>query len=111
MNRILSIILATLLAGCTGSSFSLPIPRTNIIEGTDYDVIGQYEADASGYLILGFIPVVTNSKNERAYHKLLEESGGDAIMHLSLREGWKWTPIMTISTIEMAGLAIKYKSK
>jgi len=119
-NVILSLaILLLITVGCTSTgnlgivSKSIAEPGSLLTSPRPYKAIGPAKGKACRYFLLGIIPW-GDSTIKTAVDKALEESGGDALINLSVSSSlYGFVPIYnvfcyTCTTVE--GIAIKFET-
>ena len=116
---ILSLAVMLLIASCTSTgnlgmvSKSTADPGSLLTSPQPYKVIGPAKGKACRYFLLGIIPW-GDSTIKTAVDKALEESGGDALINLSVSSSlYGFVPIYnvfcyTCTTVE--GIAIKFET-
>ncbi len=120
MNKvILSLAVMLLIASCTSTgnlgmvSRSTADPGSLLTSPQPYKVIGPAKGKACRYFLLGIIPW-GDSTLKTAVDKALAESGGDALINLSVSSSlYGFVPIynvfcFTCTTVE--GIAIEYET-
>ena len=120
MNKvILSLAVMLLIASCTSTgnlgmvSRSTADPGSLLTSPQPYKVIGPAKGKACRYFLLGIIPW-GDSTLKTAVDKALAESGGDALINLSVTSSlYGFVPIynvfcFTCTTVE--GIAIEYET-
>ncbi|NTV50962.1 MAG: hypothetical protein HGB32_15340 [Geobacteraceae bacterium] len=107
MKLLLYMLVVISLAGCHGAPFTLPYQPQAWVENVDYEVIGNTESSAVGFLLFGFIPIVKNDMYQRAYEKALASSSGTNIFNPTIEEYWYFTPLGNIFKVNFSGLAVK----
>jgi uncharacterized protein YceK len=116
---ILSLAMILLLAGCSSTgnlgmvTKSVAEPGSLLTSSQHYKVIGPATGKACRYFLLGIIPW-GDSTLKAAVDKALGESGGDALINLSVSTSlYGFVPIynvfcFTCTTVE--GIAIKFET-
>jgi len=116
---ILSLAVMLLIAGCTSTgnlgmvSKSTADPGSLLTSPQPYKVIGPAKGKACRYFLLGIIPW-GDSTIKTAVDKALAESGGDALINVSVSSNlYGFVPIynvfcFTCTTVE--GIAIEYET-
>ncbi len=120
MNKVmLSLAVMLLIASCTSTgnlgmvSKSTADPGSLLTSPQPYKVIGPAKGKACRYFLLGIIPW-GDSTLKTAVDKALAESGGDALINLSVSSSlYGFVPIynvfcFTCTTVE--GIAIEYET-
>jgi hypothetical protein len=101
--RLLIILIAMILAGCTGTPIQVGTgTQQQNLETIDFSQGRHLTAEASGFQLLLFIPIGINSRHEGAYSKLLAKAGGDYLTDVKIKESWIYALVGTvyITTIE-----------
>lgn len=99
----IAVMLAVFTAGCASH-------MTTIVSRPPAHAqkLGRVEGRASGSLFQAVIPILLNSRTERAYANALAKApGATALMDVTLREDWLWYYLGTISTVTISGEAVK----
>jgi hypothetical protein len=116
---ILSLAMILLFASCTSTgnlgmvSKSVAEPGSLLTSSQQYKVIGPAKGKACRYFLLGVIPW-GDSTLKTAVDKALAESGGDALINLSVSSSlYGFVPIynvfcFTCTTVD--GIAIKFET-
>jgi hypothetical protein len=79
----------------------------------NYQKLGQAKGEACGSLIIGptaynFIPVLLNSRVERAYQRALESvPGSTSLVNVTFDEYWFWWVIGLTRCVTITGEAVK----
>jgi hypothetical protein len=94
------------LAGCTGAPM-----RTENLNEDQYTVIGHGEANATGIMLLGFIPIGQNSRFVRAQNAAIQRNGGDAMINTQVQERWFYAYILSGYTTTVSGDIVKLKAE
>ncbi len=90
------------LIGCTG----VPVRIANVPDhAVDWSRGRHLVAGARGFQLFLFIPIMTNSRHERAYQALLKEADGDFITDIKVQEFWWYAYIGTIYSTKMEATA------
>ena len=101
--RLLIILIAMILAGCTGTPIQVGTgTQQQNLETIDFSQGRHLTGEASGFQLLLFIPIGINSRHEGAYSKLLAKAGGDYLTDVKIKESWIYALVGTvyITTIE-----------
>lgn len=105
---IMGFLCPLLLGGCSSSmTMVAPAPPAR------YDVLGPAEGSASGSLLIdgtayNFIPILLNSRVERAYQRALDSvPGATALINVTLQESWFWWVLGSTRTVTIKGDAIR----
>lgn len=102
MKRILLLPLA-LLASCVSSKVTFATPPVQ----ADEEVVGRAEGSAGGFMLLQLIPIMQNTRFERAYQEALQTSGGTRLVDVTVWESWYWAYIGNGYTFHVAGTAVR----
>jgi len=100
--------LVVLLTGCA-SNLTMVAPRPP----EQFEKIGRASGKACGTMIIGptaynFIPVMLNSRVERAYNQAVGSvSGATSLVNVSMRESWFWWVVGTTRCVTITGEAIR----
>lgn len=100
--------LSMMIAGCSSGFTNVAPDRP-----ANYTQLGHAEGSACGsMLLLGtayyFIPVMLNSRVERAYKAALASvPGATALVDVSMHENWYWWLLGTARCVTISGEAIK----
>lgn len=94
-----------LCGGCVSES-------TRISAGPgNYEIIGESDATAGGFVLFGLIPIEINDMFERAYHDAVKKRNADDLVETIVKEKYFWTPGGMIRFVEIKGLAVRNKDK
>jgi hypothetical protein len=91
-----------LLQGCTSAPVNVfPLPPAH------YQILGRVEGMGCGTQLLGFIPILFNTRVERAYQEAVGILPGTlSLIHVRVREDWFWWAIATNRCTLVTGDAI-----
>jgi len=90
------------MSGCSGVPVHIPnVPD----QAVDWSRGRHIVAGARGFQLLLLIPIMTNSRHERAYQELLKEANGDFITDIKIQEFWWYAYIGTIYSTKMEATA------
>ena len=116
---ILSLAMILLFASCTSTgnlgmvSKSVAEPGSLLTSSQQYKVIGPAKGKACRYFLLGIIPW-GDSTLKTAVDKALAESGGDALINLSVSSSlYGFVPIYNVfcfTCTSVDGIAIKFET-
>ena len=107
----LLVVLACVMWGCS-SQMTMVVPRPPM----KYEVLGRTEGSATGSLLIwatayNFIPILLNSRTERAYRDALGDvPGATGLINVTIHESWFWWVIGSSKTVTVTGDAIKASS-
>lgn len=107
MNRMIKATAAAALltlVGCTGTPMQSPH-----YDSSQYTVVGHSEANATGLLLFGLIPIQQNTRFVRAQDAAIQARGGDALINTQIQEKWFWAWVLTGYTTTVSGDVIKLK--
>lgn len=100
--------LLAVLVGCVGSPM---IVNTIPDQPVDYTQGRTVSASACGFQLLLLIPIMTNSRAERAFQRLRQEAGeSDYIADLKVRERWFYGFVGTVYCTELEGTAFPHQA-
>ncbi len=108
---ILFAFLASIIGCASGFTTIAPMPPKK------YEKLGHASGKATGSLGIGgtayyFIPMVLNSRIDRAYDNALESvPGATALIDVTFEESWFWWVIGTGRTVTVSGEAIREVTK
>jgi hypothetical protein len=108
--KLITIVSLSILfvAACSGAPMKVQNPNP---DKGDYTIIGHGEAEATGLMIAGFIPVRQNDRFIRAQNAAIERNGGDAMINTTIHERWFWAFVLNGYTTTVSGDIIKYNNK
>jgi hypothetical protein len=97
------IVALALLAGCAGTPFRVPAitDPAALDPGRGRPIV----AEASGFQLMLFIPIATNSRHDRAWRALQAQAAGDAIADVRVTESWAYGLVGTVYTTRMEAVA------
>jgi len=95
-------MIATLLSGCAGNPVQIG-PKGD--ERYDSTHPREISAQACGFQLLMFIPILSNSHAARAYQALKQQAGDDYIADVKVREEWTYAFVGTIYCTTMEATA------
>jgi hypothetical protein len=100
---LMSVVVALLFQGCV----SHPVVIQTITDQGEIDKTkGRFiTGQAAGMQFFLFIPIGSNSRQERAYQDLLEKAGRDVITDVQIRENWTYAFIGTTYTTVIEAMA------
>jgi len=93
-----------LLSGCTSQPLKIPH-----ITSTNYEVLGEGKAQATGIMLFNIIPIKQNDRFIRAYNAAIKSKNGDALIDIEIKEKWFWAYVLNGYKTEIKGTVIKYK--
>jgi len=107
MKKFKSILCATALITLSAcSSQVLKIPH---VSNTNYEVLGESKAQATGIMLFNVIPIKQNDRFVRAYNAAVKNKNGDALIDVEIKEDWFWAYVLNGYKTEVKGTVIKYK--
>lgn len=101
---IIAATIALMALGCA----SLPV-KVPHVTGTNYEVLGEGEASATGVMLLTFIPIKYNDRFDRAYKAAIASKGGDELIDPVISDRWFWAYVLNGYITHVKGTVIKYK--
>lgn len=84
--------------------------KSSQLESSQYTVIGHGEAQATGLLLFGMIPIQQNNRFVRAQNAAIQSKGGDAMINTQVQENWFWAWVLTGYTTTVSGDVVKLKN-
>lgn len=103
--QIIALALVLLTAGCSS------VPKMmGALPGRDYEVVGKATGSAGGFMLFQIIPIMHNSKIQRAYDEAVYSRNGDDLINVRIRENWFWAYIGNGYRTTIEGDVIKYKN-
>ncbi len=101
---LIAIAACLLMVGCSSVPFRMgPVP------GKEYQVVGKGKANAGGFMLFQFIPIMHNDKIQRAYDAAVRQGGGDALINPVITENWFWAYIGNGYRTTIEGDVVRYK--
>ena len=98
---ILAIVLAS---GCSGAQYHMP----KVELPTDrYEVLGESEGTAVGVHLFQLFPIKLNDKFGRAVDQAVAKRGGDALVDVTVQEGWFWAYILNGYRTTVRGTVVR----
>ena len=76
---------------------------------TEYEILGEGVATATGIMLFQVIPIGQNSRFQRAYQSAVASKGGDALINVEVTERWFWAYVLNGYKTTVKGTVIKYK--
>lgn len=104
VTSLIAIAACTLMVGCS----SVPL-RMGPVPGKEYEVVGKGNANAGGFMLFQFIPIMHNDKIQRAYTAAVNQRGGDDLLNPTITERWFWAYIGNGYRTTIEGDVIRYK--
>src|SRR3970040_1368618 len=86
----LSVFLLMTTAAC--QSTPLKLPSASI--GPNEKSLGQTEGSSTGIMLLGFIPIIQNTRFENAYMEAVQKGGGTRLTDITVSEKWFWALVL-----------------
>lgn len=102
ISSFLILILVVLSFGCSGAAIKIPFTTEKPI---DTDRGRMVSTKKCGFQLLLFIPIMVNSRHQRAYESLLTQAGGDVLSNLRVEESWIYGFVGTTYCSEMQAVA------
>ncbi|MCF7970587.1 MAG: hypothetical protein K9L22_05415 [Methylococcaceae bacterium] len=96
-------LLTIFITGC--SSQTLKIPS---VTSTNYEILGEAQAQATGIMLFNIIPIKQNDRFIRAYDAAVLSKNADALIDVEISERWFWAYILNGYKTTIKGTAIKY---
>lgn len=102
------LVLFALLASIAGCSSTAK--RMGAIPDRPYEVLGKSKGSAGGFMLFQLIPIMHNTKIQRAYDQAVANLKGDDLINLTMSESWFWAYIGNGYRVNIEGDVIKYKT-
>lgn len=103
-------ILMTFAAGCAGTPIRFGGTHPNFDStNVNFDIGKEIVAEASGFQLLLFIPIMINDRHERALQRLTEMAGRDYITDIRIEESWTYAFVGTVYTTTIKAMAYPRK--
>ena len=90
--------------GCTSVPLKISTPARN----KKYEKLGEGTGSATGIMLMSFIPIMQNTRFERAYNAAVDSKNGDALINPVVKEKWTWCYVLNLYTTTVTGEVIKY---
>lgn len=94
--------------GCTGPSYRFADVD---LDSSQYEVLGEGEAEATGVMLFNIIPIGNNDKIERAIESLRREWNGDEVVDVTVQESWFWAYVLNGYSVEVSGTVVQETSE
>ena len=110
-NLVLLMCVAALLLcmGCSGTPIKFPQYDMRDMNEYDFTKGRPISAEASGFQLLLFIPIGTNSRHAKAYRQLKMMAGNDYISDVRIQESWTYAFVGTLYTTRLEATAYPKK--
>ena len=106
--RIVLFIMFVLIIGCAGTPVKIDsLPRQSI-DTTKGRVI---TAQACGFQLLLWIPIMINERQARAYQNLLMAAGKEHIADVKIKESWTYAFVGTVYCTELEATAYPHMTE
>jgi hypothetical protein len=99
-------LLVAILLVMTGSACRARFANLSPRLPERYVETGPASGSACGDL-LGFIPIMVNSRTLRAYNAAVERAGATALTNTTVTDSWFWTPIGLFLCTKVDGTGIR----
>ena len=106
MKKLVIVLVALALAGCSGMPVRLPTP-VNQVQGKDYKVLGDSEGSSVGIMLFQVIPIKQNDRFQLAYDEAVQKLGGDRLINVTIEERWFWAWVLNGYIFTVKGTVVK----
>ena len=93
MQKILMLLIISLLIGCSSDPVRLTQINTEELQQYHYKKLPKKTVSATGFMLLGILPLRMTSREQRIRDAIIERSGGDDMINPLVSSGYRWTPI------------------
>ena len=105
LSVLLGAFLLFLAAACQSTTVKLPSASI----GPDEKALGPTEGSSTGIMLLGFIPIIQNTRFENAYSEAVQKGGGTRLTDVTISEQWFWAFILNGYIFDVHGTAVGNK--
>ena len=102
---VLAVCLLMTMAACQSTPMKLPSASV----GTSEKSLGHTEGSSTGIMLLGFIPIIQNTRFENAYMEAVQKGGGTRLTDITITEQWFWALILNGYIFTVEGTAVGNK--
>lgn len=97
------LLLTTVVAACSSD----PVRIKSVTDLSEIDLTRgrMITAKAAGFQLLLVIPIMVNSRQDRAYQALMEKAGNDYISNVRITERWTYAYLGTAYTTIIEAMA------
>ena len=106
---VLALVFSPILPGCTGPLVHLAEIEPGDIDASKYEVVGDGEGSASGFIILGVLGLSTENQVERAVQAAIADKGGDELINVKIQEKGGYFFLFQYQKTTVSGTVIKRK--
>lgn len=102
----ISLLLIISITGCSSGYKNISPDLSNKIQGVEN--LGHVQGRGCGTILLSIIPILQNSRVERAYSDAISKKpNATGLINVTLREKWNWWYLGTTRCVTIEGEAIK----
>ena len=107
--KTVSLLLGAVLLVVTAACQSTPVKLPSAAIGPDEKVLGPAEGSSVGIMLLGFIPIVQNTRFENAYAEAVQKGGGTRLTDITISEQWFYALVLNGYIFNVHGTAVGKK--
>jgi hypothetical protein len=99
------ILCISVVSGCAGTPIHVGSLDQQLNGNVDFTRGREISASAAGFQLFLVIPIMINSRHDRANHVLLQRAGNDYITDIKIQESWKWAYVGTLYRTTIKAMA------
>ena len=107
--KVAFIVLSVFLQLSTAACQSTPMKLPSASIGPNEKSLGQTEGSSTGIMLLGFIPIIQNTRFENAYAEAVQKGGGTRLTDITVSEKWFWALVLNGYIFTVQGTAVGNK--
>ncbi len=107
--KVAYIVLSVFLLMATAACQSTPLKLPSASIGPNEKSLGQTEGSSTGIMLLGFIPIIQNTRFENAYMEAVQKGGGTRLTDITVSEKWFWALVLSGYIFTVQGTAVGNK--
>jgi hypothetical protein len=107
--KVAYIVLSVFLLMTTAACQSTPLRLPSASIGPNEKSLGQTEGSSTGIMLLGFIPIIQNTRFENAYMEAVQKGGGTRLTDITVSEKWFWALVLNGYIFSVQGTAVGNK--
>ena len=106
-NRLSRCLIVAVCVGMLSACSSTPVRVNDEVDLADIDLTRgrKIRAQAAGFQLLLVIPIMVNSRQERAWEQLKQDAGSDYISYVTITERWTYGYVGTAYTTIIEAMA------
>ena len=106
-NRLSRCLIVAICVGILSACTSTPVRVNDEVNLADIDLTRgkMVRAKAAGFQLFLVIPIMVNSRQERAWERLKQDAGSDYISNVTITERWTYGWVGTAYTTIIEGMA------